>query len=107
MSTQDEILWDVIQSEATHRFFIQWDNEEVSEQPAFIICRPNSIGSLEMPNSRTKRRGWTVWLSLISHWEFTRESDALEKVKEIFLQGKEKHGKLLRDTRVGKVFVSK
>ena len=107
MSIQDEALWEVMEIDATHRFFIQWDNEQVAEKPAIIICRPNSIGSIELANSRTKRRGWTVWFHLIAHWEFTRESDALQKVKEIFLSGKEKHGKLLHNTRVGKVFVSK
>jgi len=107
MSLQDEAIWELMEMEATHKFFIQWDNEPVADKPALIICRPNSFGSQELKESRTKRKGWTVWFSLIAHWEFTRESDALAKVKEIFLGSKERHGKLLLNTKVGKVFCSK
>jgi len=90
MTAYNPILVELMEDEAKYKFFIQWENESISESPAIWISAPYSIGSLTI--GKRKKPAWTVWFHLINHWEFTLERDALNKVKEIWSSRKEKKG---------------
>ena len=96
---QQQFLQELIDSEAFVKYFIQWENEKISDSPAFTLHRWDIF---------SKDNRWTLRSPIGVCETFTSRKKLEIKLKEIFSAAKENHGKLwMKQGKKMKVFCAK
>lgn len=93
MNLQEQILTEMLESQAHFNYYLQWNDEPICGKPAFHIHAPYS--------AMAQNRHWTLFMSLIMVKEFRSFKKAEEHLKEFFLKANERHGKLYKQTDGG------
>lgn len=92
--TKESLLLDLLESEAYANYYLQWENEERAEKPAFNIFHKYSlIGA--------KDGKWTLRMAMLDASTFSSFRKAEEHLITTFLKNKatKESGKLWRHMR--------
>ncbi|MGI0016483.1 MAG: hypothetical protein ACREBU_23935 [Nitrososphaera sp.] len=83
--TPQNIIRDIMQYDADEKYWIQWDGEELAEEPAWLLFNPYSIGALN--------KKWTVYWAWMEKFEFKTKREADRAIRDQFNRAKQS-GKL-------------
>ncbi len=98
-NSPQEIIQEMINDQALVKYYIQWENEQVNELPAFTLHKYD-LGSIDGK--------WTLRSPIGIADTFTSRKKAEDRLRQIFSTAKERHGKLwFRQGKQFKVFTEK